>query len=395
MEDGKASPAVPRLTIVTPSYNQAPFIGETIRSVLTQAGDFEVEYLVMDGGSTDGSVDIIRSYAEQVACGHWDVRCAGLTMTWVSRRDGGQSDAINQGLRHATGQIVSYINSDDGYLPGAFQEVARAFAADPDADFVFGDGDVIGPQGELQWEWLSRPYNQKVMTSYHFLWNDFTNYIMQQATFWRCRVHDQIGYLDETLHFSMDYEYWIRAAQSGLRFVHLQRKLGRFRLIAGTKSRSSLTVFWEDNLEIFRRYRGAGALGPFFGFYYYNLALHRDFDVDRSLADGRAVFARWAKLSAEERRVLEAQAHRGFALACVLIARDLLKAERLTEATRAFRRGVRLRPDLAAHPAVADYLLTRAVGRAGRPYLERLRRHLIWQYRHQRFDYRYYPANTG
>ena len=88
--------------------------------------------------------------------------------------------------------------------------------------------------------------------------------------------------------------------------------------------------------------------------------------------------------------MLEEQAHRGYALACVLSARDLLNAERLTEATRAFRRGMRQRPGLAAHPAVADYLLSRFVGRAGRPTLERVRRHLIWQYRHRRFDYRYY-----
>jgi glycosyltransferase involved in cell wall biosynthesis len=385
---------VPRLTIVTPSYNQASYLSETIRSVLTQQGDFELEYLVMDGGSSDGSVDIIRSYADQVAAGNFDGHCAGLTMVWVSQRDRGQSDAINQGLRRATGQIVGYINSDDGYLPGAFQEVARAFAADPDADFLFGDGDVIGAQGELQWEWLSRPYDQKVMTSYHFLWNDFTNYIMQQATFWRRRVHERIGYLDETFHFAMDAEYWIRAAHSGLRLVHLPRKLATFRLIAGTKSRSSPTVFWEDYLEIFRRSRGARVLGPFFGFYYYNLALHGGFDLDRARTDGLALFARWAALPADERRVLEAQADRGFALACVLSARDLLKAERLKEATRAFRRGMRQRPGLAAHPAVADYLVSRAVGRAGRPLLERIRRHLIWQYRHRRFDYRYYPAKA-
>lgn len=394
MNDKARAQHVPRFTIVTPSYNHASFIDETIRSVLTQEGDFEIEYLVMDGGSTDGSVDIIRTYAEQVGSGHWDVRCAGLTMAWVSRRDAGQSDAINQGLRRATGQILGYINSDDGYLPGAFQEVARAFAADPDADFVFGDGDVIGEQGELQWEWLSRPYDQKVMTSYHFLWNDFTNYVMQQATFWRREVHDRIGFFDETLHFVMDAEFWIRAADAGMRLVHLPRKLATFRLITGTKSRSSPTVFWEDYLEIFRRYRGAGALDPFFGFYYYNLARHREFDLDRALADGRAVFARWEALAPEERRLLEEQAHRGFALACVLSARELLTAERLTEATGAFRRGMRQRPGLAAHPAVADYLVSRAAGRSGRPLLERVRRHLIWQYRHRRFDYRYHPANA-
>jgi glycosyltransferase involved in cell wall biosynthesis len=389
----EAHPVVPRLTIVTPSYNQAPYLAETIRSVLTQEGDFEIEYLVMDGGSTDGSVDIIRTYAEQVAAGRYDVRCAGVSMAWTSQRDAGQSNAINHGLRRATGQIVSFINSDDAYLPGAFQHVVAAFAADPGADFVFGDGDVIGARGELQWEWLSRPYDQKVMTSYHFLWNAFTNYIMQQATFWRRRVHNRIGYLDETFHFVMDAEYWIRAAHAGLRLVHLPRKLAVFRLIEGTKSRSSPTVFWEDYLEIFRRYHGSEALGPFLGFYYYNLARHRDFDLDRALADGRVVFSRWVNLDAEERRKLEEQSRKGFALACVLSARELLYAGRTADATLAFHRGRGQGPAPIARVAAADYLLSRAVGPAGRPILERARGFLIRQYRRRRFDYRYYTRH--
>src|SRR5678809_715869 len=118
---GGPVPVAPRISIVTPSYNQAKFVGETIESVLSQEGNFEIEYSVMDGGSTDGSVDIIRRYADLVASGRWPVRCGGITMSWISERDAGQTAAINAGLRHATGDIFSYINSDDLYFSGAFE----------------------------------------------------------------------------------------------------------------------------------------------------------------------------------------------------------------------------------------------------------------------------------
>ena len=158
---------------------------------------------------------------------------------------------------------------------------------------MYGDGDVIGENGELQWEWLSRPYDHRVMTSYHFLWNDFTNYIMQQATFWRRRVHDRIGYFDDAFHFAMDAEYWIRAGHAGLRLVHIPRKLGKFRLIEGTKSLSSPTVFWGDYLEIFRRYRRGHA-----GTVLCRLLLQprhpQEFHLGRTLEEGNAVFERWA-----------------------------------------------------------------------------------------------------
>ena len=225
---GRTQTVVPRISIVTPSCNQSKYVGETIESVLSQEGDFEIEYSVMDGGSTDGSVDIIRRYADLVASGGWPVRCRGITMSWVSERDAGQTAAINAGLRHATGDIFSYINSDDLYFRGAFQRVVEAFAGDPEADFVYGDGDVIDGAGARQWEWLSRPYNHAVMTSYHWLWNDFTNYILQQATFWRRRVRERIGDFDPTFHFA-----WMPSTGSGraagLRLRHLPEKLGKFR----------------------------------------------------------------------------------------------------------------------------------------------------------------------
>jgi glycosyltransferase involved in cell wall biosynthesis len=381
---------IPKLSIVTPSYNQAAFIAETIESVLSQAGEFEIEYFVMDGGSTDSSVEIIKSYADQVATGKLPVQCVGASMSWVSQRDNGQSDAINQGLHQATGDILSYINSDDLYQPGAFAHVVGEFASHPEADFVYGDGDVIDKVGNLQWEWLSRPYSHSVMTSYHFLWNDFTNYIMQQATFWRRNVVDKIGYFDESFHFAMDAEYWIRAGHKGLKLHHTPHKLGKFRLIQGTKSLSSPTAFWGDYLEIYRRYRGSRALTIFFAYYYRSLADQFDFDWDQTIAKGAQVFTRWRTLPPEEQQAIARQAEWGSSLACFLLADELQRQRRYEKAELAFRTGMVHRPFLVLHPFALIYLLKRTAGPRLSSTLDKWTQGLIAAYRSTRYNYRYH-----
>jgi hypothetical protein len=265
----------------------------------------------------------------------------------------------------------------------------QVFAGDPEADFVYGDGDVIDRAGTRQWEWLSRPYNHAVMTSYHFLWNEFTNYILQQATFWRRRVRDRIGDFDQTFHFAMDAEYWIRAGAAGLRLHHLPEKLGKFRMIKGTKSSSSPTVFWEDNLEIFRRYRGSGSLGDHFAFYYYNLARQFGGDPVWAVKEGERVFERWRDLPEDERRTLRRDASRGRALAQVLLARDLQRAGADTEAGAMLRQALAERPALALRPVACGVILRRLIGRRGAAALDRWVDRAIQRYRSARFDYRY------
>lgn len=378
-----------RFTVVTPSFNQAAYVSQTIESVLSQEGDFEIEYFVMDGGSTDGSAEIIREYAENVKANRWPAQCAGISMEWVSQKDRGQSDAINQGLRRATGQIASYINSDDLYFEGAFARVARAFEALPRADFVYGDGDVIDDQGRLQWEWLSRPYNHKVMTSYHFLWNDFTNYIMQQATFWRAQVHSRIGLFDESFHLAMDAEYWIRAAHHGLQFRLLPEKLGKFRMIQGTKSRSAPDVFWPDYMEIFRRYCKRNRMSLFFAYYFFNVAKHSDFDLDKALKSGDALFERWRDIEREERSFLRCRAERGFAAACFMVASELERVGQADKAEAAFARGVSRARLGRRHPLALWYLLRRHTSRKFKAGADALAEALISSYRNWRYDYRY------
>ena len=118
----------PTYSIVTPSYNQAQFLERTILSVISQKGDFAIEYIIMDGGSTDGSIEIIKKYASQILDKTYPIRCKAVTLFRKSEKDKGQSDAINKGLRMATGDVVAWLNSDDTYRPGAFQHVAHAFA---------------------------------------------------------------------------------------------------------------------------------------------------------------------------------------------------------------------------------------------------------------------------
>jgi glycosyltransferase involved in cell wall biosynthesis len=379
----------PRFTIVTPSLNQAAYVGQTIDSVVTQEGDFEIEYFVMDGGSTDGSIDVIRRRAGEVRSGAFPRRCASVSMHWLSEPDRGQADAINKGLRRGTGGILSYLNSDDRYQQGAFAKVAATFAAHPEADFVYGDGDVIDEEGNVRWAWLSRPYDHGVMTSYHYLWNDFTDYILQQATFWRRRVVDRIGDFDESFHFALDVEYWVRAGQVGMRLHHIREKLGQFRMMKGTKSLSSPLVFWPDYLEIFRRYRGHRTLPRFFAYYYYNVILQADLDIARGMELGRRVLDRWQGLPDEERQAMARQADRGFALACVLVADELRRRGGREAGSAAFRQGSALDWKVAMTPEGLSYLVKRAAGRRGGAFLDAVSRRLIAAYRLWRFDYRY------
>jgi glycosyltransferase involved in cell wall biosynthesis len=387
---------VARFNVVTPSLNQCAYIEETIRSVIDQEGPFEIEYSIIDGGSTDGSVDIIRHYAELVNTGHHPIRCNQVRIHWRSQRDSGQSNAINAGLRQNNGDYASYINSDDLYMPGAFAKIARGFAADPKADFIYGDGDVVDEQGDLQWEWLSRPYNHRVMTSYHFLWNDFSNYVMQQATFWRTRVHERIGLFDEAFHYAMDVEYWIRAGAAGLSLKHIPEKLAKFRMIPGTKSKSGPAVFWSDTLEIVRRYRGVRKLHSFLAYYYFNLAKHNGWDLHVAQEEERRALGRWDGLTVVERQAIETQRTRAYGLACYLIANELQKDGQSEKARIFLRRGLNHLPSAVAHFAGLYPLLKDTTGPVCAKQIDRLVEALISAYRKRRFDYRYHQrASDG
>lgn len=182
--------ASPLVTIVTPSYNQAQYLEATLRSVVSQ--DYSnLEYIVMDGGSTDGSVKVIERFAQDIDY-------------WVSEPDEGQAHAINKGLQRAKGEIVAWINSDDLYLPGAVRQAVSALQEHPRSGMVYGDGIMVGSDLEV----LDRHYYPQVSLV------DLLAFevILQPAVFIRKNVLEDVGYLDPDYHLILDHELWVRIA---------------------------------------------------------------------------------------------------------------------------------------------------------------------------------------
>ncbi|OQW88886.1 MAG: hypothetical protein BWK72_08110 [Rhodoferax ferrireducens] len=186
---------LPTISIVTCSYQQAKFLGFTLRSVIDQQYP-SLEYIVVDGCSTDGSVAVIEHFSKFLA-------------HHVSERDKGQSEALNKGLRLSKGEIVGWLCSDDLLLPGSLEAVAKYFAANPTVDAVYGDAILIDATGVVQ-----RAKREMGFSPFTLLYDH--NYIPQPSMFWRRRLMQDVGLLDETLHLSMDADYWLRFAKNGL-----------------------------------------------------------------------------------------------------------------------------------------------------------------------------------
>lgn len=220
---------LPRLTIITPSYNQAQYLEETIQSVLSQNYP-DLEYFIIDGGSTDGSQALIEKYADRLA---W----------WVSERDRGQGDAINKGFARATGEIVAWINSDDYYLPGAFQEAVQALMERPEYGLVYGDVLAINGEGE--------PIN--VMTYGDWGLDDLMRFeiIGQPSVFVRRAVLEKAGPLDLSYNYLLDHELWLRVAQQAPMF-YLPRRWSAARYHAAAKNVSQSSAYGAEAHRIVR-----------------------------------------------------------------------------------------------------------------------------------------------
>ena len=190
----------PLVSIITPSYNQGKFIRETIESVLSQ--DYEnIEYIIVDGMSTDNSLDIIQEYGERIA--------------YISEKDNGQSDAINKGFKMAHGEIVAWLNSDDVYEPNCISKAVEEFKKNDRLGLVYGDGYIIDENSQRV-----KVFEYTQEFDYWKLVN-FWDYIMQPATFFRKEMLHKVGYLDENLHYCMDWDLWIKlAAVSEVKYIH-------------------------------------------------------------------------------------------------------------------------------------------------------------------------------
>lgn len=226
----------PSLSIITPSYNQAEFIETTIKSVLDQ-GYSPLEYQVMDGGSSDGTVAILERYRDRLG--------------YVSQKDGGQAAALNEGFRRTKGEIIGWINSDDAYAPGAFDIVSDFFAAHPEVDWLYGRCPIIDREGGIHRGWVTR-YKEFWMRRYSYKRLLIENFVSQPAIFFRRRLLERVGLLDERYHCAMDYHLWVRmGALSRPAFV--DRELAYFRSYGINKMSSQYRRSFAEELDAARR----------------------------------------------------------------------------------------------------------------------------------------------
>lgn len=226
---------LPRITIITPSFNQAQFLERTIQSVLDQEYP-NLEYFIIDGGSTDGSVEIIRRYEHRLA-------------GWVSQRDNGQTDALNRGLERATGEIIAFLNSDDVHTPGTLHQVAQLMSGDNAPRWLVGACLMIDAQDRL----LDRFHHHAPKSFAAYLMHT-SGMIPQPSSFWHKSLFERHGKFDLGLHYCFDYEFNCRLLAGGETPVLIDQTLAAFRHHAQSKGGSTPIRFGLERLVVAKRY---------------------------------------------------------------------------------------------------------------------------------------------
>ncbi len=223
-----------RVSIVTISYNQAAYLEHTMLSVLNQTYP-DIEYIVIDGGSTDGSQEIIRKYESRLAYSH-------------SKRDHGSADGLNQGISRTTGEVVSYLNSDDLLAPGAAQTIVNEFTNHSDADVVYGDSMEIDEHGNEVRVIPSEPFDiAKIFTTWE-------NPVRQPSAFFKRNVWERYTGMDQNFPFCYDFEYWIRISP-GVKFRYVPSLLSSSRLHSQSRSIARQDLQAQDMVAMFEQYR--------------------------------------------------------------------------------------------------------------------------------------------
>jgi glycosyltransferase involved in cell wall biosynthesis len=297
----------PTVSLVTPSFNQACFLRRTIDSVLGQ--DYpHIEYIVIDGGSTDGSLDVLRSYGGRFA--------------WVSEPDRGQSDAINKGFARCSGAIRAYLNSDDVLRPGAVRTAVEHFRRHPDWDLLYGNADQIDADDRVFGPYPTAPYDRGRLLDNCF--------ICQPAAFWRSGIAAAVGPFDADLHYAMDLDYWLRIDRAGGRIVHVPEVLAASRVYPETKTLSARQNVYHEILATCQRHAGQAGFSQYFAYWH-----HRCHEAERGWPRRLRFLPRpeyWLALVHARR-----DRHRGrpFALAADLIASLARKARRNTRPSKA------------------------------------------------------------
>ena len=226
----------PLVSIITPSFNSAVYIERTIKSVLAQ--DYpRIEHCVIDGGSNDGTVEILKRYPH---------------LRWVSEKDSGQSNAINKGIRMSKGSIIGWLNADDLYAPNAVRASVDYLLSHPDVAMAYSDCEIIDEKDRALGKIIARGYNEFL----HLAWY---NVIPQPTGFFRREYSEKAGPIDESLHYVMDWEYWVRLGRAG-RLARIPGCLAKFRLVEGTKTFSQNDRFYVEIRGVCKKYNA-----PYFG----------------------------------------------------------------------------------------------------------------------------------
>ena len=228
-------PNIPLVSIITPSFNQAPYLEETIQSVLSQDHP-SLEYMIVDGGSTDGTVEIIKKYEQKLS---W----------WVSEKDKGQTDAINKGFARASGEILAWINSDDTYEPGAVSAAVKYLQDYPEVGMVYGDCNFINEAGRVIGKFNS------AQTNYRLLRQGYAH-IPQQTMFFRADLWKQVGPLDPSFYFAMDYDLWTRIT-TRTEIKYIPQTWANFRLHTSGKTIMADDRCWPEMIRV--HYRDGGS----------------------------------------------------------------------------------------------------------------------------------------
>lgn len=225
------SSAAPSISVVVPSLNQGRFVGETLDSLLAESYP-ALELIVIDGGSTDGTLDALKERERWIA-------------HWCSERDTGQANAINKGFARSSGEVMAWVNSDDRIVPGALGLVAQYFADHPDVDVVYGNRILIDEHGLEVGRWMLPGHSERALR-----WADF---VPQETLYWRRRAWERVGRcLDESFRFAMDWDLLLRFARTGATMQHIPLFLGLFRIHAEQKTSSAIETVGQAEMNRLR-----------------------------------------------------------------------------------------------------------------------------------------------
>lgn len=238
-----------KISIVTTNFNTAKYLEQTIVSILSQKGDFDLEYIITDRGSRDNSLEIIKKYDKEVKDGKWGKRAV---LRYLSEKDKGQSDGINKGLKMATGDIVAFLNADDLYIEETLEKVIMYFKNNPECMWLTGYCRIIDENSREIRQYITK-YKNKKLNKFSLNQLLVENPISQPSTFWKKSLMDKVGYLDETLHYSMDQEYWTRMELEN-HLCLIKDYLAEFRFTSDTKTGSSIYKTLAESKLIAQRY---------------------------------------------------------------------------------------------------------------------------------------------